>query len=121
MPTLFTSFYEQFPEGFIVAEQNQALIGFTIGMPIIKDHARILMLSVKPSYQRQHIGSQLLSALLDVFNQHQLTHITLEVKTDNKKALHFYQQHQFHIVDTIQNFYQNGENAFILKRVFQPE
>ena len=121
MPNLFTSFYEQFPEGLIVAEQNQALIGFTIGMPIIRDHARILMLSVKPSYQRQHIGSKLLTALLDVFNQHHLTNITLEVKTDNKKALYFYQHHNFQIVDTIQNFYQNGESAFIMRQVSLPE
>jgi len=41
----------------------------------------------------------------------------LEVKKDNKQAIKFYQKHGFEIVETISKFYQNGEDAYIMRRM----
>jgi ribosomal-protein-alanine N-acetyltransferase len=120
MPSLFNTFYETFPEGFIVAEHHHTIVGFIIGIRFTRNLARILMISVKQEYQRQSIGSKLLKALIKILQRYHITQISLEVRIDNTSAIHFYQKHRFLILDTLENFYQNGENAFIMKRVFPP-
>ena len=119
VPSLFNYFYETFPQGFIIAEQHHKIIGFIIGIKITNDAARIIMLSVKQDYQQQQIGTKLLNKLIKTLENEKIKQINLEVRTDNKKAIKFYLKHGFKIIDTIKQFYQNGENAFIMKRVIQ--
>ena len=119
-PSLFNYFYETFPELFLVAEKHHRTIGFITGIQITNEIARIVMLSILPSYQRQHIGTELLNELLLTLREKNVKQISLEVKTDNKKAISFYKKHDFTIIDTIEKFYQNGENAFMMTRLLQP-
>jgi ribosomal-protein-alanine N-acetyltransferase len=119
VPNLFNYFYETFPQGFIIAEQHHKIIGFTIGIKITNEAARIIMLSVKHDYQQQQIGTKLLNKLINTLENEKIKQINLEVRTDNEKAIKFYLKHGFKIIDTIKQFYQNGENAFIMKRVIQ--
>jgi len=113
-PSIFNYFYETFPDGLWVAERLNKIIGFIIGVKISGEKARILMLSVIEKQRRQNIGTTLLKNLLKEFAKHNVRHIELEVRTDNKKAIQFYQKQGFKIVDTIKNFYQNGENAYVM-------
>ena len=119
-PSLFNYFYETFPELFLVAEKHPKTIGFITGIQLTNEIARIVMLSILPQYQRQHIATELLNELLPILREKNIKQISLEVKTDNKKAISFYKKHGFTIIDTIEKFYQNGENAFMMKRILQP-
>jgi ribosomal-protein-alanine acetyltransferase len=113
-PSLFNFFYETFPQGFIVAEKAREIIGFIVGVKTNPENLKILMLSVSKSHRKQSIGSELLKRFLkEVKNAKQ---IELEVRTDNKEAIHFYQKHGFEITDKIANFYQNNEDAFTMKK-----
>jgi len=119
-PSLFNYFYETFPELFLVTEKHHKTIGFITGIQITNEIARIVMLSILPPYQRQHIATELLNELLPILREKNIKQISLEVKTDNKKAISFYKKHDFTIIDTIEKFYQNGENAFMMTRILQP-
>ena len=119
-PNLFNYFYETFPELFLVAEKHHKTIGFITGIQLTNEIARIVMLSILPSYQRQHIATELFNELLLTLIEKNVKQISLEVKTDNKKAISFYKKHDFTIIDTIEKFYQNGENAFMMTRLLQP-
>ena len=114
-PSLFNYFYETFPQGFIVAEKFQKIIGFAIGVKTNIDTAKILMLSVSEKYRKQNIGSSLLTYFIKVILAENIKNIELEVRTDNKKAINFYQKHGFIKVRKLTEFYQNGKDAYTMK------
>ena len=114
-PTLFTIFYETYPQGFIVAEQNHKIIGFLIGIKLKTDKTKILMISVEPTYQRQKIGESLLKEFIKITTKENIEIIELEVRTDNNKAIKFYEKNGFKIIEKINKFYQNGKSAYTMR------
>lgn len=115
-PSLFNYFYETFPQAFIVAEQHHKIIGFIVGVKITQDTARILMLAVSEKYRRQNIGSMLLNKFFEKTLEEHIKQISLEVRVGDEKAIKFYQKHGFKITDEIQKFYQNGEDAYLMRK-----
>jgi len=117
-PALFNYFYETYPEGFLVAELHHKIIGFLVGVKTQPNIVRIPMLSVNETYQRQGIGSTLLNQFQKEMQLQNIKLIELEVRTDNIKAISFYKKHNFKIIETIPKFYQNGEDAYLFRRMF---
>ena len=115
-PSIFNQFYESFPEGFLVALYHHTLIGFLIGIKTTKNTARILMLSVHDNNRKQGIGSALLSQFLSEMKNHQITQVELEVRTTNQGALEFYKKQGFILRDKLQQFYQNGQDAYSMSK-----
>jgi [ribosomal protein S18]-alanine N-acetyltransferase len=115
-PVIFNQFYEGFPDGFLIAEQNHKIIGFIIGVKTFTNVSRILMLAVVSPQRKKNIGSTLLSHFIDKMRMLNIMTIELEVRTNNTAAINFYKKHNFTIEDTIYGFYQNGENAYTMKR-----
>ena len=111
-PAIFNQFYEGFPEGFLVALQDNIIIGFLIGIRTTQTTARILMLSVKEIHRRQGIGTALLLHFLSEMKKQNITRIDLEVRTTNKSAFEFYKKHGFLLQGRLQYFYQNGKDAY---------
>lgn len=116
-PSLFNYFYETFPQGFIVVEKLHKIVGFIVGVKTSTETTRILMLSISEEHRRQGIGSTLLNHFLKEMSIQNMKHIDLEVRTDNKKAIKFYQKNGFNIIEIIPKFYQNGEDAYKMRRV----
>jgi len=117
-PNLFNYFYETFPQYFLVAKKFQKIVGFIAGVKINAENARILMLAVSEKQRRQGIGSYLLNNFLKEIFSREIKHVELEVTTKNKQAIRFYQKHGFNIEETVSKFYQNGEDAYIMRRIF---
>ena len=115
-PSLFNFFYETYPQGFIVAELSHKIVGFVIGVKTNPETSKILMISVSKEHRKQNVGSELLKRFLDEILSEKTQKIELEVRTDNKKAIKFYQKHGFEIVDKISNFYQNDEDAYTMQK-----
>jgi ribosomal-protein-alanine N-acetyltransferase len=115
-PSLFTYFYETFPEGFLVAEMAKKIVGLLIGVKLNQETAKILMLSISEQHRRQKLGSELLKQFFKELHLENIKYIELEVRTDNKKAIEFYKKHGFEVIDKITEFYQNGENAFTMRK-----
>jgi ribosomal-protein-alanine N-acetyltransferase len=116
-PSLFNYFYETFPTGVLVAEKLHKIVGFVIGVKISSETARILMLTVAENHRREGIGSTLLNNLLKELSIQNIKYIELEVSTTNYQAIKFYQRHGFETINVRSNFYQNGEDAYLMKRV----
>ena len=116
-PSLFNYFYETNNNGFIIVEIGHKIIGFIIGVKINSEMAKILMLSVSQQYRRKDIGSQLLKQFLRNIIRDKIKIIELEVRTDNNKAIKFYEKHGFEIVNRITEFYQNGEAAYTMRKL----
>ena len=118
-PMIFNTFNESPSREFLVAEKAKKIIGFIIGIKTNNETVRIPMLAVHKNYRKQGIGSALVTHLLKKLLLQNIQHIDLEVKTSNTAAIQFYKKHGFTIIETITNFYQTGENAYIMKRVLQ--
>ena len=116
-PSIFNYFYETFPQGFIIAEKNHKIIGFIVGVPITQKNVKILMLSISDAQRRKKIGTQLLVQFLKETNQKNIEKIELEVKINNYNAIKFYQKNGFKIIEELKHFYQNGENAYLMKKI----
>ena len=111
-PSLFSYFYETYPEGFLVAELNHKIVGFLVGVHINTQLSKILMISVSPDFHKKKIGTQLLQKFIEISKKDKIKRIELEVRTDNFKAINFYLKNKFKITEKIEGFYQNGEDAY---------
>lgn len=114
-PILFSYFYEVFPEGFLVVENHGEILGFIIGVKTTPMNGRILMIGVAENHRRQGLGSALIKQLLKEFIAHNISQVELEVETSNTAAISFYQKHHFKIVETVKQFYQNGNDAYVMR------
>ena len=74
------------------------------------------MLSVSEPHRKQNIGSALLTKFLKEMQVENVKYVELEVRIDNKRAIEFYQKHDFEIVRKLSKFYQNGEDAYTMKK-----
>jgi ribosomal-protein-alanine N-acetyltransferase len=115
-PSIFNQFYESYPDGFLVALRNSSIVGFLIGIKTVSNAGRILMLGVNESFRNQGIGSALLERFLKDMKQQKIRVVELEVRTSNTGALRFYQTKGFVLHATLKQFYQNGENAYSMRK-----
>jgi ribosomal-protein-alanine N-acetyltransferase len=53
---------------------------------------------------------------LNDMRRHEITEVELEVRTTNHTAIEFYKKHSFSIQETLPRFYQNGEDAYLMRR-----
>jgi len=74
------------------------------------------MLAVKEKNRKQGIGSALLSQFLSEMKHQNITRVELEVRTTNQDALDFYKTQGFILQEILHHFYQNGENAYSMKK-----
>jgi len=119
-PTIFNTFYESFPQGFLIALKHHKIVGFLVGIKTHDTIAKILMISVNNNYRKQGIGSALIKNFLQGMLSQNIRLVDLEVRTNNKIALAFYKKHGFDIQETITGFYQKGEDAYSMRQVLQP-
>jgi ribosomal-protein-alanine N-acetyltransferase len=116
-PNIFNTFYESFPQGFLIALKHHKIVGFLIGVKTHDSIAKILMLSVNENHRKQGIGSALLINFLQEMLLQNIHLVNLEVRTNNKIAITFYKKHGFDIQETITGFYQNVEDAYSMRQV----
>ncbi len=115
-PAIFNQFYEASPDSFLVALNNNSIIGFLIGIKTTPTTARILMLSVQERHRKQGIGTALFTAFLAEMKEHRVGRLDLEVRTTNHAALEFYKKQGFILRGTLSHFYQNGEDAYSMTK-----
>ncbi|HID25936.1 MAG TPA: GNAT family N-acetyltransferase [Thermoplasmata archaeon] len=113
---LIINLFETFPEGFLVAEENNRVVGFILGVKPSGDAARILLLGVSEGERKKGVGSCLLNRFINTMVLKGSKRIELEVRVSNKEAVCFYKKHGFHTVRTLPNFYRAGEDAYLMMR-----
>ena len=111
----FKSLYLKYPEGFIVAENEDKIIGYTIGRSK-NDSGEIVSLAVDPAWRQKGIGTKLTNFLIEHFKEKRVKEISLCVRTKNKTVISFYQNLGFKILKIIKNYYQNGDDAYLMKK-----
>ena len=96
----------------LTAKIDENIVGYILVLTSPKC-PRIYSVAVSPSYARQGIGKALLEEVIK-----QSKCLRLEVRQDNQKAINLYKLYGFEIVAEKQNYYDDGCNAWEMKKVY---
>lgn len=79
-----------------------------------KNICHLLKIGVHPDFQNLGFGSALLKDLFNNMKKKRSKIVYLEVREGNKNAISFYENRGFFKVKIVENYYENGESAFIM-------
>lgn len=96
-----------------VYESDKIVVGFVV-ISMILEKAEIIDIAIKEDCQRQNIGSQLLSYIIQECIKNKCQDITLEVRAGNQKAINFYKKNGFRELTMRPNYYADGEDALVM-------
>ena len=122
----FSDLHERFPETFIVAEENGKIVGyimcrievglsnFGLGGLIRKCH--VVSIAVLPQNRRKGVAQALINAAMDGMQYYKAKQIYLEVRVTNAAGVSLYKKLGFDISRTINGYYSDGENAYVMSK-----
>jgi len=119
----FVDLYKNFPETFIVAEEDGQVVGYIMcriesgfsRFSLIK-RGHVISIAVLPGYRRKGIGEALLREALQAMATHYgVKECYLEVRISNTPAINLYRKIGFKIEKTIRRYYADGENAYLMR------
>ncbi len=90
---------------YIVYYENEKLVGY-INYYLIYDRIEIANFNVLEEYQNKGIGTKLLKFLIECYDQ-KITNITLEVRSNNLKAINIYKKMGFKEKAIRKNYYKD--------------
>ncbi len=114
--SLYLDIHRWWREGFLVAEDGGAIVGFLAAVVNAPLQVRILMLAVYEPWRRKGIGSALMDSFLKECGMRGMRTVELEVRKSNEAAIRFYTRYAFQITNLIPRFYTDGEDGFKMRR-----
>jgi [ribosomal protein S18]-alanine N-acetyltransferase len=102
---------------YLVAEEENALIGYAGMMFTGGPQADVVTLAVGPAHWGHGIGTALLTALLDKARDRGCAEVLLEVREDNPRARQLYSRHGFTEVGIRRGYYQpSNVDAVVMRK-----
>ncbi len=98
---------------YLLFIENNKIIGF-INYYLIYDRIEIADFNVLEDYQNKKVGTKLLEFLINKY-QNNINNITLEVRSDNYKAINLYEKMRF-IKKAIRKNYYDGVDGILMER-----
>jgi len=114
-PEIINFLYECYRDTFLVVENKKEVIGFVIGITQ-KDEGHILVIAIRDDYKKKGIGTFLMKKLMEIYEKKGIKKLKLEVRVSNVPAISMYKRLGFKITNRLVNYYENGEDGFLLKR-----
>jgi ribosomal-protein-alanine N-acetyltransferase len=93
------------------------LIGYYC-IRIVLDICELYMISVRKDKQGYGIGSIMIKHLKEIAKEFKCSKIELEVRKENEIAQHLYLKHNFKIVGSRKNYYENPTDDAILMTLY---
>lgn len=88
------------------------LVGLIVGTKEAGHEGRVLVFAVDPAFQGLGAGHGLLGSLQQDMALEDVRQVSLEVRTDNERAIAFYTRHGFHVTGLEPGSYKDGSDAF---------
>lgn len=95
---------------------EEKIVGF-INYYLIYDRIEIVNFNVLDYFQNKHIASSLLEQLISLANKEKIKNITLEVRSDNEKAIYLYHKYGFKEVAIRKNYYNDTDGILMEKEL----
>ena len=113
---LFLHLADLYPDGFIVCEEGDKLVGMVVGVVERAYEARILILAVDETYRKAGIGTKLVRLFMERFAKNGVRRLNLEVRVSNSAAIRLYEQLGFDKRKVLPSYYADGEDAYQMSR-----
>lgn len=101
---------------YLVYLIENKVVGF-INYHDIYDRVEIINFNVLEFFQNKHIGSKLLEKLVSLSLENKMKNITLEVRTDNEKAIYLYKKFGFKSVSIRKKYYNDVDGILMEKEL----
>lgn len=115
-PYTYMELYESVADGFLVALDNKKIIGYVVGFLSTPGRGRIFSLAVLENYRKKGIGTNLITKICTTLKKKGANEIGLEVRMSNVSAQKFYLKQDFIPVWVEKGYYNDGEDALVLKK-----
>ena len=117
VPWSLESFEDIFSYGenyYLTAWEDNRIVGF-IGLMAVAGEGDITNVAVLPSYRENGIGDALVSSILSLAKEKNITKIMHEVRASNEAAIHLYEKYGFEFLCIRKKYYQKPtEDANIM-------
>jgi len=120
----FMDLYERFPETFIVAEENEEIVGYVMcrietGLPDfgllgIAKRGHVISIAVLPEHRRKGIGTALMKEAMAGMRVYRAKECYLEVRVTNTPGVNLYEKLGFDASKVVHGYYADGEDAYIM-------
>ncbi len=114
----------EFPETFLVAEIDGALIGYVMcrveyGFSHLKRlglarKGHVVSIAVKEEHRGKGVGTLLMRASQEAMSQKAATESYLEVRVTNSEAIALYQKLGYAVSSRLEAYYKDGEAALVM-------
>jgi ribosomal-protein-alanine N-acetyltransferase len=125
----FVDLYRRFPETFIVAEEDDKVVGYIMcrvevgfsnfGLSGFVKKGHIVSIAVVPEHRRKGIGEALVAQAMEGMRGYSGKQCYLEVRVTNEEAIALYKKLGFEVTRTVHGYYADGEDAFVMSRDIQ--
>ena len=124
----FESILRELPEAFIIAELDDAIIGYIMckiefgfsnfrKLGFVKK-GHVVSVAVLEQHRGSGLGKALMLEGITGVVSRKCDEIYLEVRTSNKSAIKMYEKLGFQIKSTLRAYYRDGEDAYLMALEF---
>jgi [ribosomal protein S18]-alanine N-acetyltransferase len=122
----FMDLHQRFPETFIVAEENNELSGYIMcrievglsnyGFGGLVKKGHVVSIAVMPQHRRKGVAQALIKRAIEGMEYYKAKQCFLEVRVTNDIAISLYKNLGFEITRTINGYYSDGEDAYVMTK-----
>jgi ribosomal-protein-alanine N-acetyltransferase len=122
----FIDLHQRYPETFIVAEENGKYLGYimcrieiglsNIGLSGLTRKGHIVSIAVMPQARRRGVAQAVINQALEGMKYYKAKQAFLEVRVTNEPAVALYKKLDFEISRTINGYYSDGEDAYVMTK-----
>ena len=114
---LYLELYDEWSEGFLVAENGGTVIGFVVLVLTPEGDGRVFAIAVDSRYIGRGVGRTLLKAAFNTLRKRKIGFVRLEVRVGNQVAQRLYRSMGFMEIGYIPFYYMDGEGAIMMRKV----
>ncbi len=127
--TFFMYNYRKAPELLLIAEDDEAILGYVVGelreamfsgRSYMSKMGHILNIAVDPGRRKGGVGTRLMEEIESRFREAEATQVTLEVRESNSGAQGFYRGRGFSEIGRVRAYYPD-EDAIVMCKTFSKE
>jgi len=107
------SAFEKYRDSLFVAEDNGEIAGFIV-IKIVSNQGKIKLIAVNPNFRGKGIGKSLMEYAFKYFAENRVKEIMARSRLHNEAGCAFLKSFGFKIKKTIENYYLDGEDAFLM-------
>lgn len=100
---------------YLVALDDGAVIGYA-GSFVLPPDSDLQTIAVGSSQQGKGVAREMLSRLVDAAAASECTHMILEVRADNERAIDLYSRLGFERISSRPRYYADGVDAIIMRK-----